>query len=198
VNNAIWTSVPVQSGNKTLQFGRALSTQSIGTQNWNWQVYSAKAGSVNVSWPAIGSVPNNVQLTLVDTATGVRKNMRSNSTYTFVAKARTMHNFQVVVTTGPALPVISSETVKAGSSALSAMYVLSVNANTTVTITQGSKVISTLVNNRADNAGLSNLTWNYLDAANRPVKNGTYQLVVKSTPSGGATETKSVTFAVKR
>jgi len=198
VNNAIWTSVPVQSGNKTLQFGRALSTQSIGTQNWNWQVYSAKAGSVNVSWPAIGSVPNNVQLTLVDTATGVRKNMRSNSTYTFVAKARTMHNFQVVVTTGPALPVISSETVKACSSALSAMYVLSVNANTTVTITQGSKVISTLVNNRADNAGLSNLTWNYLDAANRPVKNGTYQLVVKSTPSGGATETKSVTFAVKR
>ena len=93
---------------------------------------------------------------------------------------------------------VTNETLKAGTNSLSAMYVLSVNANTTVTVTQGSKVIATLVNNRADNSGLSNLTWNYLDAANRPVKNGTYQLVVKSTPSGGATETKSVTFAVKR
>ena len=196
--NAVWTSIPVQNGKKTVQLGRALTTQMVGTQTWNWQVYSAAAGPVNVSWPAIASVPNNVQLTLVDTATGARKNMRSNSNYSFIAKARTMHNFQVVVQTGATLPVITNETLKAGTNSLSAMYVLSVNANTTVTVTQGSKVIATLVNNRADNSGLSNLTWNYLDAANRPVKNGTYQLVVKSTPSGGATETKSVTFAVKR
>ncbi len=197
MKNAVWTSIPVQSGKKTLQFGRAITAQGVGTQTWNWQVYTSSAGPVNLSWPGIATVPNNVQIKIVDLATGAQKNLRQAAGYSFTGKARSTHNFQVVVQTGPALPVISTATVRATASSMSSTYVLSVNAKTSVTIKQGSQVIATLVSDRSDNSGANTAAWNYMDAANRPVKNGTYQLVVSSTPSGGATETKTVTFVVR-
>jgi len=195
--NAVWTSIPVANGKKTMQLATGLTAEGVGTQVWNWQVYTAAAGPVNVTWPAIANVPNNVQIKLVDSETGRQENLRRTESYGFVGKARSTHNFQVVVQTGPSLPVISSETATPGSKALSGSYVLSVNASTTVVVTHSGQTIATLVSNRLDQSGKSVVSWNYLDAANRQVKPGTYQLVVTSTPSGGPSDSKTVSFTVK-
>lgn len=197
LKNAVWTSFPAQSSKRTLQLATALTASGVGSQTWDWQVYTASAVPVTITWPAISTVPNNVQIKLIDTVTGTQKTLRHDSSYTFAGKTRSTHAFKVVVTTGAAIPVITSETASAGTSSLTGTYALSVNATTTIQITQNNKVVATLASNRPDVEGKNTVSWNYLDAANRQVPSGTYQLVVKSTPSGGATETKTVAFSVK-
>jgi hypothetical protein len=196
--NAISGSFVVQSGRKTQMVGRALATRTTGTQTWNWQVKTNSAGNVTITWPTMSIVPNNVQIKLVDMVNGVQKNLRQVNSYTFAGKANSTHAFSVVVTTGPALPVISSVSAMATRTSLNGTYVLSVSSATTVNVMQSGQVIATLVSNRSDSAGTSTATWNYMDAANRKVRPGVYQLVVSSTPSGGATETKAISFVVSR
>ncbi len=196
--NTVWTSIPVQSGKKTVQLASALTAQGVASQTWNWQVYTGGAGPVTITWPTVATVPNNVRIRIIDSTTGIERNLKQVRGYSFVAKAKTIRNFKVVVETAPALPVISSITASPVATTMDASYVLSVNANSTVSVRQGTQTIATLVSNRQDMLGTSKVTWNYLDAANRKVRPGTYQLVVSSAPSGGALETKAVSFIVKR
>jgi hypothetical protein len=170
----------------------------VGNKTWTWNIYTQNSGEVTLTWPNIAAVPSNVQIKLIDPATGAQRELRQSSSVSFMGKAQSVKTYELEVTTGPALPVIESVKAAGSKTKETISYTLSVNATTTVTITQSNQVIATLVSNRADKLGQSQATWNFLDAANRPVKNGTYQAVVTSTPSGGQAATKSVSFVVSQ
>jgi len=180
-----------------MRLGSALTAQTVTNQTWEWDVSTQNSGTVTLTWPNLTSIPSNVSLTLTDTANGATRNLRAVSSYTYQGNALTTHKFKVAVKVGSPLPVI--ETVAASPVKPNALvsYDLSVNATTTVTIKSGTTLVATLVNNRADASGLHTTTWNYLDSANRPVKKGTYVVTVSSTPSGGATSTKTTTVTVR-
>jgi len=196
VKNAITSAIAVQKGTKTMLLASALTGANITSQTWEWQVYTQAAGPVTLTWPNMSSVPNNVQIKLIEPS-GAQLQMRQATSYTFNAKAQSVQTVKLVVTTGPMLPVIETLGASAGKALANVSYKLSVNATTTVTVTQGGQPIATLLSNRADNSNLTlGTSWNYLDSANRRVKAGTYQVVMTSTPSGGVTASKSVSITV--
>jgi hypothetical protein len=198
VKNAVSSSIVVPSGKRTFNLAQALTSENVSNQTWTWKVFTQNTGEVTLTWPNMSSVPSNVHVELVDPSTGAKHDLRQTTSVSYPGKAQSQKTYNLVVTTGPAVPVIESLTATGTKTAENVAYTLSVNASTTVTVMQGSQVIATLVNNRADNAGQLKTSWNLLDAANRPVKNGTYTVVVTSTPSGGVASTKSVSFTVKR
>jgi len=197
LKNAVSSAIVVPNGVRTMRLGSALTAQTVTNQTWEWDVSTQNSGTVTLTWPNLTSIPSNVSLTLTDTANGATRNLRAVSSYTYQGNALTTHKFKVAVKVGSPLPVI--ETVAASPVKPNALvsYDLSVNATTTVTIKSGTTLVATLVNNRADASGLHTTTWNYLDSANRPVKKGTYVVTVSSTPSGGATSTKTTTVTVR-
>ena len=180
-----------------MRLGSALTAQSVTNQTWEWDVSTQNSGAVTLTWPNLSSLPSNVSLTLTDTANGAVKNLRTNTSYTYQSGSLSTHKFKVAVRVGVPLPVIQSVTANAVQPAAKVSYDLSVNATTTVTVKSGSTIIATLVRNRADASGSNTTTWNYLDTANRPAKKGTYIVTVSSTPSGGATTTKTTTVTVR-
>jgi len=198
VKNAVRSSIYVPNGKKPAFLSQALIPQTVTNQTWTWQVYTQNPGPVTLTWPNMNQIPSNVTIKLVDPQTGSSRLLRQTPSVTFNGGAQSTKTFNLVVTTGPALPVIQSLTGSVSKSSGTFAYSLSVNATTTVTVTQNNQVIATLVANRADKSGVSTATWSLVDDANRPVKNGTYQVVVSSTPSGGSTATKSLTVTVKR
>lgn len=198
VKNAISSSIFVANGKRGVNLAQALTPQSLLSKTWTWNVFTQNAGEVTLTWPSMSAVPSNIQIKLIDPKTGVQKNLRTTTSISYAATAQSIKSYELVVTTGPQLPVISSVTATTGKTTENVSYTLSVNANTTVTVTQNNQVIATLVKNRADQSGQLTTSWNFLDSANRQVKNGAYQVVVSSTPSGGLTATKSVSIIVKR
>jgi len=198
VKNAISSYIVQSSGKHAINLAEALTPETVTNQTWTWNVFTQNAGQVTLTWPNMSSVPANVEIRLIDPKTGGQRNLRQTPSVTFAAGAQSVKTYELVVTAGPALPVIENVQAATGSATENVSYTLSVNANTTVTVNQNNQVIATLVNNRADQSGKSTTSWNFLDAANRTVKNGTYQVVVTSTPSGGQASTKSESFIVKR
>jgi len=64
-------------------------------QTWTFNVSSEKAGTVTVLFPDLGEVPDGYAVTLVDPATGIRQDLRSDATYDVASVGagieRTMH-----------------------------------------------------------------------------------------------------------
>jgi hypothetical protein len=198
LKNAISSSILAEGTKRPVGLARALTVENQSSKTWTWNIYTQNAGPVTLTWPNMSTVPSNVQVKLIDPKTGVQRELRQTSSISFNASAQSTKSYELVVTTGPVLPVIESVTTSASKTLETITYDLSVNATTTVNITHSGSVVRTLVINRADNLGKSLATWNFADSANRPVKNGTYQAVVTSTPSGGSAATKSVSFTVNR
>ena len=198
VKKAISSSILVTSGNKTVQLSQALVAKTVTSQTWTWRVFTKVAGPVTLSWPNISSLPSNTSVKLVDPSTKSTVDLRGASTYTFEAGAQSAKDLQLVVQIGVAKPVIENFSSSLTRSLASFSYTLSVAGTSSVKVTQNGAVVASLVTNRSDKAGVSNASWNFLDAANRRVKPGVYQVVLTSTPSGGSTASKTLSITVGR
>lgn len=199
MKHAVSSYIYVTNNSKVLNLAQALTTDNVKEQVWTWNIFTQSAGPVTLTWPNIGSVPNNVTIRLTDASTGASELLRNTSKVTFEGAAQGTKTYKLEVLTGAPEAVIESVTAAAASGGAKVSYDLSVNATTTVTISNSTGgVIATLALNQSESSGVSKVAWNYLDAANRPVPNGTYKAVVSATPSGGQTETKSVSITVKR
>ncbi len=198
IKNAISSAIVVTSGKSVTRLARALTPTSVNSQTWDWQVYTTTAGTVALTWPNMSTLPANVTVKLVDPSTGKQTLLRNATSYTFEGKAKGTHDFQLVVTTGPTQPVITSLSSVSTASLATLTYVLSTAASSTLTVSQNGQTIATLISNRKDNSGTSKTTWNYLDSANRKVRAGIYTATLSSTPASGAAETKSISITVPR
>lgn len=178
-------------------------TSGSGSQGYTFKVESLKDGSVTVTWPNLRSLPNNLNLRLTDTATGVTRNMRQTSGYTFQATANSTRAFEVDVSQGSAArPVIGDVVVTKPSrdpnGVFTIAYSLNTDATTSVRILAGSREVMSLVRGRADKLGSNSTTWNLRDSANRAVAPGTYQVEITAETNSGDRIRKIVTVNVIR
>lgn len=165
---------------------------------YNFGVYTKAAGPVKVTWPDMKYVPGKYALTLRDTVTGAKIDMRSTDSYTFQGGQRSDRVLKISVTVG-AGPLLDSLTVdRAGggnSDPAIFSYYVSGPVTTTVRILQNGSPIRVLTKNEKQTEGTQSTSWNLKVAGNK-VPAGTYQAEVTVT-DGTKSEAKTVTFKVK-
>ncbi len=183
-------SVEGQLNGQPTRLAQALRANG-GKQEFKVFVEATKDGEVNLTWPNLASLPRNVRLRLVDTATSTSRDIRGSSGYTFNASAGTTREFKIQVEEGiTSAPAIGNMIVtRSGKDRLSPFnitYTLSAGATTTIRVLGASgKEVFTITRGRADSAGENSATWNLKDNANRSVAPGTYQIELIATTAEG-------------
>ncbi len=169
----------------------AAFTDKLARKEWKVNVRSEQAGDVTVTWPNLASLPRNIRLKLADPATGVTKDLRVVSGYTFNMNAAGTRELTLTMEpSGSAKPVIGNVVVTRPSrdrnAAFSINYALSADALVTVRVLSGAgREVYTVTRGRADNAGQNAVTWAMRDNANRSVAPGVYRVeILAETPSG--------------
>ena len=71
-----------------------------GRQEFTVKVDSREDGPVTVTWPNLSTIPKNVKVTLVDTATNQTRDLRKVSGYTYTAEANLTRTFKVQIEPG--------------------------------------------------------------------------------------------------
>lgn len=179
-------------------------SDNTGPQSFDFKVESTKSGDVTVTWPNLKSMPTNLRLRLTDSETGVTRNMRMVSGYTFTAKENSTRAFRVDVENGNDVrPLIGdvnivSPTRGDANGVYSINYSLNTEATTSVRILSGSREVLALVRGRADKAGQNSTTWNLRDGANRAVAPGAYRVEIVAETNTGDRVRKIVTINVVR
>lgn len=174
---------------RAVRIAQQLSDKS-GAQGFDLKVESLRGGDVTLTWPNLRNLPSTLKLRLIDTATGVTRNMRMNSGYTYTADSNTTRAFRVEVESGnDSRPLIGDVNVVRPTRDANGVYTISYSLNTeaitNVRILSGSREILSLVRGRADKVGTNSTTWNLRDNANRAVAPGTYRVeITAETPSG--------------
>lgn len=202
MKNAIQSAVVSQLRGKTLLLGTAPQVRSSKSQ-WTWQVQTRAAGPASVSWPNVATMPSNLKLTLVDTATGIKTDMTKVKSYSFLAKAAAVHTFTVVAETDttvqkPVLSTVSASQVTPSATApFQISYNLSTAASTTVRVLRGNSVVATVLQSRPDKAGTSIVYWNQSGTNGRRVLAGSYSIEVTSAATNRTPETKTISVVVR-
>jgi hypothetical protein len=145
---------------------------------------------VNLAWPDLSLLPNNVRPVLEDVATGQRVYMRTTSGYRFTAQAAE-RQFRITVATGaPGALVVSALSAAPGTGRVSLCYTLGTDAAVTVEIRNISGVlIRRLASGLAQSAGAQTLAWNGRGDSGAAVPNGQYLITISAvTPDGQAAQ----------
>lgn len=191
---AVAVSILGNLGNKKRNLARAFVTGD-GTQTFDVQVLSRQGGPVTVSFPDIAAVPANVKLTLVDAVSRRRIDLRSTPSYAVTTEPRIARNLKIVAETTVAQAIIrslSATVVNTGvGRAARADYDLGQSGRVTVRVLRNGALVAT-PRNGATQTGRASTTWNFRDAAGRPVPAGTYTIEVTVVTPSGARQTATV------
>lgn len=164
--------------------------RSGSDKEWEMEVSTDKVDAdIVLTWPGVNSVPKNYRLRLEDTETGVRKDMRTTSSYRYNAGGSSTRRFKVIAeSTGRGRLLISGLNVSASRSAGTATvsYSLSTDAVADVKIRSASgSQVATLASGRGATRGISSLVWNYRNEKGESVPAGSYIVeIVATTPEG--------------
>ncbi len=165
--------------------------ERAGRNEWKVRVTSPKAGDVTINWPNMNSVPRNVRLRMTDLATGIAKDLRMSSNYTFRLDAAGTREFKLQLEPGGASKavignVIVSRPTRDRNAPFTISYALSSEATTSIRILSGTgKEVFTVSRGRADRVGENTAVWAMRDNANRAVAPGSYRVeILAETPSG--------------
>lgn len=177
---------------------------TVGRQEFTVNVDSREAGAVTVTWPNLSTIPKNVRVKLVDTATGETRDLRKVSGYTFNAEANLTRVFKIQIEPSTvSKAMIGAITVvgdtKAPGAAVRMSYTLTSDATTTVRILGNTgKQVAVLASGRADKAGQNEVVWNLRDQANRAVAPGTYRAEIVVEGADGERVRKITPIIVSR
>ena len=203
VKNGLSLAVNQTIGGTVTKLAQALS-EITGKQEFNVTVDSRQAGPVTLTWPNLSTIPKNVQVKLVDVATGDTRDMRKVSGYTFTADANLTRNFKVQVSPGTVSKAIIGSVVvspsgRGSSASVHVNYTLGADATTTVRILSASgKEVMVLSAGRADKSGTNEVVWNLHDQANRAVAPGTYRAEIVAEGTDGERVRKITPVIVTR
>lgn len=197
-------SIEETASGKTTRLAQAL-TDSSARKAWKVVVTAQESGNVTLNWPNLSTLPRNVQLRLVDSATGESRNLRQTSGYTYNATEGSTRVFSLEVTSGTSFtkPVIGNVVVAGGGrgtgTPFSISYTLSNEASTTVRIlSSAGKEIYTASRGRADRAGENTVTWALRDNANRLVAPGAYRAEILAETTEGVRVRRVIPLNVVR
>jgi hypothetical protein len=175
---------------RPVRLAQALNANQ-GRQQYKVMVETKEAGPVTLTWPNLATLPRNVRLRLVDTASGATRDMRRASGYTFTAEKDALREFRIEATPGLTARavignvVVSSQT-RDRSGPIAITYTLSSEANTTIRILGGNgREVFTVTRGRADRAGENSVLWALRDNQNRSVAPGSYQVEITAETTDG-------------
>jgi len=203
VASAVSGALIATQGNKSLSLAQSLLASS-NTMIWDWQVFTKSAGPAVITWPAITSVPSTVSLTLTDMATNTKIDMRKQSSFTFAGIANRNRAFKITavqgtVYTGPVLGTISAAlSGRSVTSPFNINYVVNTDANVTVKVMQGTKVVDVVANALASAKGSHTVSWTQVDSNNKRVGAGVYTIQITAAAANRAAEVKTVSIFVNR
>jgi hypothetical protein len=186
-------SASLIEGNARL--ARSFRTKSSRLE-WNYSVTPTDSGTVKVTWPDVSGVPSNVKVSVVDSLTGAKYDVRKTSSLSFFGKAGKSQSYKIVAEDAASASILGSASATTTSTSASVRYLVNESATTTVRILQNGRAIVNLLVNKADAAGNKSVTWNLKDSTGRRVRGGVYVAEVRATASG-KTETKSASFLVR-
>lgn len=170
---------------KSQAMARAFTDKNTRNE-WKVNVSSKTAGDVTVTWPNLAQVPKNVRLTLVDTATNIRRQLRQTSGYTFRMDKPGTRQLTIVSEPGGSSSAVIGNVVatrnsdgRSAGTSFSINYTLSGEATTTVRVLSAkNQEVYVLARGRADRAGENTVVWNLRNSANQAVAPGTYKVEI--------------------
>lgn len=174
---------------------------------WKVQVTAKKAGDVTLTWPNLSQVPKNVRLTLVDTASNIRRQVRQTSGYTFrMDKPGTRELTIISEPGGSSTPVIGNVVATRGAgntksptNPFTISYTLGSDATTTVRVLSAKgQEVYVISRGRSDRAGENTVTWNLRNSANQAVAPGTYRVEIIAESETGERVRRTVPINVIR
>ncbi len=174
-------------GANALNMAVDIRSQQSRQQQWDIEVQTNLNGQpIEVSWPDMSSLPRGTQPILTDLASGKRVYMRTNRAYTFEADG---HSRRLQVSTSAAgvgqLAITAAvASTRAASAAVS--YTLSKNAQVTIDVHNISgRLISRVVQDQSQAAGLQSVAWNGRNQAGLRVPNGCYLIRISAHTEDG-------------
>lgn len=179
-------------GDKSDGYGVDIRSSATGTKKWDFTVQSnVDAGPVTLTWPNAAGASRNVVLTLTDLSTGVVRNMRTSSGYTWqsTGKAET-RSFRIEATVagrGDTLRISGLATRQSGrSGAVAINYNLSMAADVEVRILgAGGRTVRTVTTRASRAAGLDQVTWDGRNDKGVSLPAGMYQVEVHAQTADG-------------
>lgn len=175
-------------------------------REWKMTVYTAEEGSTTITWPNLSTIPSNVRFRIVDTATGVARDMRQSSGYTFEAEEGATREFKITMEPGGLTRALIGNVVVSRPSRdvdpnapFTIAYTLASDATTSIRVLSSSgREVYTVSRGRADRSGENVATWNLRDSANRAVAPGSYRVEILAETENGDRVRKVVPVNVIR
>ncbi|MEI7575460.1 MAG: FlgD immunoglobulin-like domain containing protein [Armatimonadota bacterium] len=205
IDGAISMAVEKEVNGQATRLAQSLSDKA-GRQEFKVSVFAKDAGPVTVTWPNLSTIPKNIRVRLVDTATGETRDLRKVSGYRFDATSASTREFKIQVETGAVSRAVIGNVVvtrnsrsTGGDASIRLTYSLAADATTTVRILKanGSEVM-TISRGRADKAGQNEVVWNLMDQANRAQPPGTYRAEIVAEGQDGERVRKIVPIVISR
>jgi hypothetical protein len=185
-------------GDQAGGYGVDIRSASNAPKTWSFTVASnAEPGMALLTWPDLSSAGRRTVLTLTDLATGVSRDMRSSSGYTWQTAGVAERKFTITMTAADrsALRISDARATQAGrSGATEIAFVTSAASSITVRVlNQSGGVVRTLPTLVGRAAGAQQVRWDQRDARGVMMPAGAYQVEIRARASDGGQAVRAVT-----
>jgi hypothetical protein len=157
------------------------------TQTWEFAVTNYGDGEVTLTWPNLSSIPKQYGFRLTDLQSGISRNLRTVSAYTFRMSEGERKFRLEMFPASPSKVVISGMNIsQSRAGGVTVHYSLNTDATTTVRVLGASgKVVQTVALNKSESRGVNTHVWNTRNAEGISMPPGTYIIeVCAMTPEG--------------
>ncbi|NLH98197.1 MAG: hypothetical protein GX446_01750 [Chthonomonadales bacterium] len=181
-------------GDRSGGYGVDIRSASNTPRVWEFTVTTAGVGgTATLTWPDIATAGRNAALTLVDVATGVQRDMRSSSGYSWQtdgAVSERKFRIEMAMLDRSALRITDARATQNGrGSGAEISFVTSTAATVTVRILSSSgAVVRTLPAGTSRAAGQQQVRWDQRDSRGITMPAGAYRVEIRAqTPDGKQT-----------
>jgi hypothetical protein len=189
-------------GDRAGGYGVDIRAASTSPRTWDFTVRTAsEQGVASLTWPDVATASRNAVLTLTDLATGVQRDMRSSSGYTWqVEPGVTERKFRIEMTMADrsVLRITDARATQVGrGSGTEISFVTTSTASVTVRIMSGSgAVVRTLPALAGRAAGRQQVRWDQRDARGVMMPAGAYQVEIRAQSADGKQTARAMTQLV--
>jgi hypothetical protein len=179
-------------GDKSGGYGVDIRSSGLSTKVWELTARTSAANrTASLAWPNVAGIPRNVQMTLVDIATGARRDMRTASSYQWNTGAEpTPRKFRVEATasainSGLRISGIVGRGAGRGAG-IAISYNLSAGADVEIRIVGGNgSTVRKLTGRSSRAAGVNQATWDQKNDAGVAMPAGAYIVEIRAQSADG-------------
>lgn len=162
-----------------------------GKVTFNGRFAAVEGGTYTISWPNISRLPRTLRARIVDKETGIARDMRMSSGYTFTLSEAGTRSFDIIIEPGTAARAVIGNVLVTSSgrdqnSNVTIQYGLSAGAQVSVRILgSNGKEVYAISRGRAESAGVNTATWSKRDSSGRAVAPGNYIVEIVAETADG-------------